>query len=165
MGRGGKKKSFTFEDVVPAEILDPDTKREEAVSYFCRYDLNLPEAFAIDGEAFIGITRINNSSPIKVETPTKESFVFVSLGNFDGKYEDSGESYLKGFSPRKSDADSFNHLLSAEKGEVNEWSPFPFKPFFALSSSTPVPVSNFAVYLGMVLVAGFSIFFFRRWMG
>ncbi len=165
-GPGKLIESFTFENIGPAEIIDSGLKNEDHEVFFCMYDLNLPKSVALDGEGFIGITRINNFSERKLVSP-EGPFIFFPLGDYNQKYEQSGVSFMKGFTHTvgKSDADTFNHLLSAEKTHPDGWEAVPFKPFFALSGSAPVPVSNFAVYLGMVLIAGFSIFFFRRWIG
>ncbi len=151
--------SILFEGIAPTEILEEHTNEEDEEIYVCQYDLNLPDPVAIDAEAFIGITRVvSEPIPGKID---EQPFIFYSLGNYGEQFND--ESFAKGFEEVKNNSNTFDHLLSAEKNREG-WQEVPFKPFFALYNPPSVPVSNFAVYLVMLLIAGSTVFLIRRWI-
>jgi len=156
--------SILFEGVAPTEILDEITNNEQDESiYLCQYDLDLPDPVAIDAEAFISITPVDSEQG--VGKGTKPQLQFFILGNLQDRHK--VESFAKDFAVEPTiltnDSNTPDHLLLAEKNSQG-WEPVPFKPFFALYNPPPVPVSNFAVYLVMLLIAGSSVFLIRRWI-
>ncbi len=157
-GPGDLKASFTFENKEADQVLLSE-ETDEGSAFFCMYDLNLPEAVLVEGEGFISITRINNYQERKIDAD--EPFIFLSVGDFDEEYDYSGESFtINGNINYVKEAENqFGQLLSINNKDADGWEAAPFKPFFALHNPAPVPIGSSAVYIGMLLIAGFTVFF------
>ncbi len=158
-GPGELKSSFEFDNTEADDFIainDDEVerfglkavKRADNDTYLCIYKLELPVPVSINGEAYISITRVNNFSPRKDSEVTN---VFRILGITEDDFEGFGGSYYKNF--------AFDEIVKKD----NNWQAMPpFTPALQLSGPAPVPLGSIAFYIGMLLIAGFSVFSTRR---
>ncbi len=160
-GPGELKASFRINDKEADDFIDI-TENDSGLSFLCLYDLELPGVVDINGEAYIGITRINN---VQVTKDLENEFLFRIFGIYYESYEDS---YIKNFLAgqiRKNDtslSEQLPQFSSSASKDANNWEVIPFMPQMDFYGPAPVPLGSIAVYIAMLLVSGFSAFLIRK---
>ena len=159
-GPGRLLESYFFEATQPSEILASE-EHDGNTAYLSRYDLSLPEEIAINSEGFVSITRVNNHMPERKEVHELPG-IFFSIGAFDEDYETGGETFVRGLQVYKSDETGLPGEFFSQNKDIDQWEAVPFKPIFALYNPSPIPLSNLALYFGMMLMTGVTVLFIRR---